>query len=113
MKSTVKKLPGSQVELEVSLEQKDFQPYWDQVYQEALSSVQLKGFRPGTAPKEMAEQAVDKEKVFDQAANQAVHFSLNDTTKGNEWILVDQPYVEVLPSDSGLKYKATLTIFPE
>ncbi|MDP2696075.1 MAG: trigger factor [bacterium] len=114
MKSSIKKLPGSKIELEVSLDQKEFQVYWDQAYQQALSGVQLKGFRPGTAPKEMADRAVDKDKVFNDAANQAVRQSLDELSEENNWTFIDQPQIEVTSSaDLSLKYKATLAVFPE
>ena len=79
MKHTLKKLPDSIVELEVILDHQEFLNYWQPVYDAALSSVHLKGFRPGTAQKDMAEKAVDKEKVFNEAANKAVCSGLRTT----------------------------------
>ncbi|MDO8430056.1 MAG: trigger factor [bacterium] len=113
MKHTLKKLPDSIVELEVVLDHDEFLNYWQPVYDAALSGVHLKGFRPGTAPKDMAEKAVDKEKVFSEAANKAIRDSLQEINEENDWQLIDQPKVEVLESEKGLKFKATLTIFPE
>ena len=117
MKHTHKKLPNSQVELEEVLDHKEFLDYYQPVHDQALSSVHLKGFRPGTAPKELAEKAVDQEKVFDEAVNRAVRENLQEITKDNNWQLIDQPRIEVVDTNPaagmGLKYKATLTIFPE
>mgnify|MGYP001594527413 FL=1 len=113
MKSNFKKLPGSQIQLEVSLDQKEFLPYYQTVYEKALANVHLKGFRPGAAPKEMADAAVDKEAVFNQAAQNAIRWSLDEVTKDNEWVIIDAPKVEVEDAELGIKYKATLTLFPE
>lgn len=126
MKYTHKKLPGSQIELEVSLEQQEFLNYYKPIYDQELSGVHLKGFRPGTAPKELAEKAVDKEKVFEKAVNNAVRENLQEINQENNWQLVAQPKIEILPgldsqsslrqggeSTLGLKYKVVLTIFPE
>lgn len=113
MKNSFKKLPGSQVELEVSLDQKEFLPYYQKAYEQALSRVQVKGFRPGTAPKEMADQGVDKEAVFSQAAQEAIRWSLDEVSKDNDWTIIDSPKVEVEDAQLGIKYKATLTLFPE
>lgn len=113
MKYTSKKLPNSVVEVEVVLEHKEFLNYYQPVYDAALSAVHLKGFRPGTAPKEMAEKAVDKEKVFNEAVSKAVRDNLQEITKENNWQLVDQPKIEVLESEQGLKFKATIVVFPE
>ena len=114
MKSSFKKLPGSKIELEVSLIKGEFLPYFQAVNDEALKSAHLKGFRPGTAPKEMAEAAVDKDKVFSEAVKSAVRWSLDEITKDNEWTLIDAPKIEIKDTgDLGLQYKAELTVFPE
>lgn len=100
--------------MEVSLEQKEFLPYYQQAYDAALKNVHLKGFRPGTAPKEIAESAVDKEAAFNEAGRNAVRWSLDEITKDNEWTLIDTPQVQIEDSkDLGIMYKATLTVFPE
>ena len=105
------------METEVTLSHQEFLNYYQPVYDQALSSVNLKGFRPGTAPKDLADQAVDKEKIFNEATNKAVRDALQEINGDNNWQLVDQPKIEVLESepsaDFGLKFKATLTVFPE
>lgn len=117
MHHSFKKLPGSVIELEVTLDQKEFQGYWQAIYDQAISQVDLKGFRPGTAPKELADKAVDKEKIFEEAVSNVVRDNLKEITQENEWQLIDQPKIEVLESNplagGNFKYKATLTIFPE
>lgn len=114
MKSSFKKLPGSKIELEVVLEQKEFLPYYKEVYDRALAGAQIKGFRPGMAPKELADQAVDREKVFSEAAHNAIRWSLDEISKDNEWTFIDTPKIAIEDSkDLGIKYKAELTIFPE
>src|SRR3990167_11071625 len=113
MKSSFKKIPGSKIEGEVVLDQSDFKPYWDSAFESAMSNVELKGFRPGTAPKELAEQAVDKDKVFEEAARDAVRRTLDDVVEENKWSLIDQPSIELRPAELGLKYKTTLTVFPD
>lgn len=113
MKSNFKKIPGSQIILEVSLENAEFLPYYKAAYDKALARVQIKGFRPGSAPKEMADQGVDKETVFSDAAKEAIRWSLDEVSKDKEWTLIDAPKIEVEDAKDGIKYKATLTIFPE
>lgn len=113
MKHNIKKLPHSVFEVEVELDHKEFLDYWQPVYDAALASVHIKGFRPGTAPKELADKAVDKEKIFQEAVKDAVKENLKRVSEENSWELVDQPKIEVLESPEGLKYKATLIVFPE
>jgi len=108
MKSKFIKKPGSIIELEAELDQKEFQGYWQAAYDNAFSKVNLKGFRPGTAPKELADQAVNKEHVFEEAAHKAIRFSLDEISKDNQWNFIDTPKIELQESPLGLKYKATI-----
>lgn len=127
MKSHFKKLPGSTIVLEVSLDHNEFLPYWQRAFDAACSQVHLKGFRPGAAPKEFAGKAVDREKVFEYAVEEAARKTLQNVAQENEWSIIDRPRIEVFPvpaaetgtatehqqGATGLKFKATLVVFPE
>ena len=113
MKNTINKKPGSIIELGVELTKDEFQEYWQKASDQATSQVELKGFRKGNVPKELAEQSIDKEKVFEVAAQEAIRSSLNSLVKENDWTLVSQPEIEITSSVDGLKYTGNITIFPE
>ena len=117
MKYTSKKLPNSIVEVEANLDHQEFLNYYQPIYDQALSSVHLKGFRPGTAPKDLADKALDKEKIFHEAVAKAAQSVLKEINEDNNWQFIDQPKIEVLDNDplnnKGLNFKATLTVFPE
>ncbi len=117
MKYTSKKMPESVVELEAVLSHQEFLDFYQPVFNHALEHVELKGFRPGTAPKDLAEKAVDKEKVFHEAASEAVRNTLKKIMQENDWQFIDQPNIEISETnpqaDIGLKFKATLSVFPE
>lgn len=95
----------------------EFKDYYDRERDEAVAKIEIKGFRPGTAPKELAEKAIDKEKIFDTAAREAVRRSLDEISKENHWTLIDSPKIEITEAspmgEAGLRYKAELTIFPD
>ena len=116
MKSSFKKLPGSKISLEVTLDTAEFRDYYDAALERALATVELKGFRKGTAPRELAETAVDKDKVFHAATEEAVRRTLHDEGEENKWSLVDTPKIEVAEASPtgnvGLRYTAELTVFP-
>ena len=117
MKYVFKKLPQSVIELEVVLDHEEFLNYYQPELDKALSNVHLKGFRPGTAPKEMAQQAIDKEKVFNEAANHAVHNYLQEICKEKDWQPISQPKADVIEAEPskgiGLKFKVEMTVLPE
>jgi len=112
--------PGSIREVEISLTGDEFETYWKEAHESALEKVSLKGFRKGTAPKELADQAVDKDAVFHTAVEAAARINLKELAEENNWTFIDTPKIEVLEATKktgkekpGLRYKAHLTIFPE
>ena len=115
MKVKDKKLPGSQIELSVTLPQEDFKQYWEIAYEKARMGITIKGFRPGTAPKEMTDAAIDKDKVFNEAIQAAIRDSLREVAEDKGWHVIDQPKIDVTDADpaKGVTYTTTLTLFPE
>ncbi|MHB9019626.1 MAG: trigger factor [Minisyncoccota bacterium] len=113
MKYTHKDLPGSVKHLEVDFSQVEFSKYWETVHSEAVKEVELKGFRKGTAPAEMASAALDKDKVFTEAATRAIREILKEITKEKGWEIVDQPKIDIEEKADGLIFKIDLVVFPE
>jgi len=117
MKSNIKKLPGSKVEAEITIDAPLFKEYWDTAYASAAEEVTIKGFRKGTAPKEMVDRAIDHEKVFEHATQSAIKESLGKVTEEHGWTVIDTPKVEIKEAsptgEVGLSYRAELMLFPE
>lgn len=118
MKTSFKLLKGSKIALEVMLSAEDFKPYWESARQRAIESLNVKGFRPGAAPQELAERLLNKEKILEDAAERAVRESLNSATEEHGWVVVDGPQVKVsempeVAKAGGLAYAAELTVLPE
>jgi trigger factor len=113
MKYTHKDLPGSIKNLEINLSQAEFAKYWEVVREEALKNVELKGFRKGTAPKEMASAALDQEKIFNEAATRAIREILKEITEEKKWEIIDQPTINVEEKGNDLIFKVNITVFPE
>ena len=123
MTTNIEKSPGSLINLEVILSEQEFKSYWEDAHSRAVVNLEIKGFRKGAAPEELARQAIDKEKVFEHAAHEAVRSSLNTIIQEHNWTVIDQPKIEVIEASPlvsagsakklGLKYKADLVVFPE
>lgn len=101
------------MEITVELTKEDFEQYFNNAFNDALKEVDIKGFRKGTAPRELAEKAVDQRAVWEKATNEAVRKTLSGITQENNWIIIDQPQLNILPSKEGLKYSGKLVLFPE
>ena len=97
----------------------DFKPHWERVYNHAASKVELKGFRPGTAPKAMVDAVLNKEAGLHEALQDAVRHTLHDITEEEHWTVIASPKIEItsgeklLEPKGAIAYKAELTIFPE
>ncbi len=117
MKSTSKKLSGSVIELTVTLDEKEFEEYIEHAKEDFRRGVSIKGFRKGNAPKEIADRAINPEAALENAISTAVRKTLHAITEENEWILIDQPKIELKENEKdnlrGLNYIATITTFPE
>lgn len=112
-KTNIKKLPKSQVEVSVSLTDEEFKNYYQPVYDEVAAEITIKGFRKGNAPKEMVAGAVDAEKVFTTAIEEAAKETINELKKEHEWVFIDQPNVEVTNTKEGVSYTVVLTLLPD
>ncbi|MDP2629125.1 MAG: trigger factor [Candidatus Harrisonbacteria bacterium] len=115
MKTQIKEEKNSQLLIEVELSKEDFEPHWEGAYAAAAAKIELKGFRKGTAPQELVDGAIDKDKVFQEALNDGVRESLSEISKEKNWTIIDQPKIEVKETkpDGGLLYSAQITIFPQ
>ncbi len=117
MKSSFKKNSGSEIEVSVTLDAKEFEVYWNRALEEARGKLDIKGFRQGTAPTTLADRYLNKDAVFERAANTAVRATLNSIALENEWTLIDTPKVELLENQKdnelGLTYKTQITILPQ
>ncbi len=113
MKYTHKDLAGSAKHIEVNLTQVEFSKYWDVVYEDVLKEVEIKGFRKGTAPRQMADAAVDKDKVFSEAATRAIREILKEITQEKDWEIIDQPKVNIEEKEGGIIFQIDVIVFPE
>lgn len=90
---TTKKLPGSRVELSITLP-------WDEVEREIGHAVKhlaehhkFEGFRPGKAPREVIEQRLGKEAVLEEAAEHAVSHAYPKALEQEKLEAIGRPQV--------------------
>jgi trigger factor len=113
MKYTHKDLPGSVKHLEINLSGDEFAKYWQISYDKAIKEVNVKGFRKGSAPKEIADKAINKDEVFSGASVDAVREILKQITEEKDWEVVDQPKIDIKEKGKDFIFKIDLTVFPE
>lgn len=113
MKRSIEKLPHSEVKIEVSYTTEEFAPYWERAKERALAGVRVKGFRPGMAPKGLAEAGIDHDKVLQEAVQEAVKGALRAASNEEGLAFLGSPRVEVKEHDKGLAFTIHAAVFPE
>ena len=110
-----KKLPGSKIELKVSLPEGRFQPYLDKALAHIIEHVELPGFRKGKAPKELVLQKIGEFAVYEEAAESAIKETYLKIAEEKNWEPIGKPEVTVrkLAPKNPLEYDVVFEIMPE
>lgn len=115
MKSEIKKLPQSTIEILVEVPQSEMAGFWDLAGQKLAENLAVKGFRPGKIPREIVEKTVGSEKFFNKAAELAIEKTYREIVKKNDIEPVGAPEITVLkisPADD-FSYKLKVAVLPE
>ncbi len=102
-------------ELTVKIEVDEMEKFLDQAAGKLSEEMNVKGFRPGKAPREVVENSFGKEKLWAEAAKFAVEETYPRAIENNELFPISQPEIEFsqLAPGNPLKYKAVFFVMPE
>ena len=115
MKTTVKKLSDTRVEIKVVLDSKDLEPAKKQALERLAKEVKVEGFRQGKVPTDIAAKFIPDNDLNREAADIAVRTTVIDAFTQNEKSPLVIPRVEItkyVPNET-LEYTATADILPE
>lgn len=114
MKREVKKLENSKVEVLVDVDQASWKEAQEKAYKKLAANVEIKGFRKGHAPEELARKSISTEKMIDEAINSMLQGVFNEVLKEEKLQPFARPSVDVTKvSDSELQLKFTIVLAPE
>ncbi len=117
MKVSVKKLEGSQVNLEVSLTSEEFSVYYEIGLNKVLETVEIKGFRKGKVPKDIYLKKFGQGAVYEEAINEAISKTYYEALQKKKVLAVDEPKIDIdyenLALDKPFKYNAIVDVYPE
>lgn len=115
MNFKLEKLPKSKVSLTISIDAEELKKYVDQAIVEITKHVDIKGFRPGKAPKHLVVEHVGQNKINDEVLNSAIEGSYSKIVIDNDIDVVAHPKIEVFKFVPGqeLEYKAEVSVSPE
>lgn len=111
----IKKLPKSQVELQISVPAAEFEKFIDAAAEELSKDVKIDGFRPGKAPRSVVEQKVGAEKILAHGAERAIKKTYVDAVTKNKLDTIGEPKITITKIAVGndLEYKAVAAVMPE
>ena len=116
MKTEIKKLPRSQIEILFEISAEEFQKFIEKAIFELSKDLEIEGFRKGQAPKEVVVQRIGEDRILTLAVQLTVEENYFREILANKFETISQPKIEILSEVSfkkGLTFKAVFTVVPE
>lgn len=115
MKTKLKKLSDSRVELTVTLDAKDLKPAREKALEKLAKEVRVEGFRKGKVPMEVAEKFIPENDLNAEVVDYAVRTTVVPAFQETEKSPLVMPNVNVTKFVPGevVEYTATADIIPE
>ncbi|MBD3238500.1 MAG: trigger factor [Candidatus Moranbacteria bacterium] len=112
---TYKKLPGSQIQVELTIKWSDIEKKLAKVCQDYSQKNPLPGYRAGKAPQEKVLKKIGEQEAIKQAVELAMKQELTQFMVKREIIPISPPHVKPEQAKKGqdLKFQATITQYPE
>lgn len=118
METTVKPLPGSQVQVTITLEPAEVNSFFDKVYQRLSQSGRIRGFRPGKAPKSIVRHVFGEDQIRASAYVQIIEELLPKALESLGRRVLGEPalpaFEEVaLAENTPVTLPITVSVYPE
>ena len=115
MKTELKKLPKSQVEINFELDEQEFAKFVDKALLSFKEQVKIDGFRQGQVPLKMVEEKVGIENLLMEAGDLAVKDAYIKFIKENKIEPVSNPDVKItkIAKGSPMTFMVTVALMPE
>ncbi len=115
MKTDIKKLKSSQVEIDFELTAEEFAKYIDRALLHLQEHTKMDGFRKGHVPAGMVEEKVGKENLLMEAGDIAVKAVYPKFIEENKLEPIGEPEVQIIKIAKGndFLFKVKVTVLPE
>jgi len=114
MKLTVTDTKKYTAYVDVVLSEEEVNAEKEHALDELISSVTVKGFRQGKAPKDIAKDHVDPDKLSNHILNHVLNHAVTQAVTENKYRLLGRPVLENIDAkDKGWTIKLSLPLFPE
>ncbi len=115
MTFTKKKLPKSQIKLEVQLAPDELEDKKQKAIEALAKDVRLEGFRPGHIPLEIAEKHLNETAILGEAARLAIEEAYRTIVEQEHLDAIGEPHVQVLKLAQGnpLEFRIQVALLPD
>lgn len=115
MEYKIKKLPKSEVEIEITLNKEDWEKEVNNAYEKNKGKYNIEGFRKGKAPRKVIEKLYGPAVFYDDAISEAFYNSYVEIASKEETLEpVANPALDVKSVDeNGVVFVATVAVKPE
>ncbi len=115
MKTEIKKISDSKIEIFFELPWPEFSPYLDKAAQNLSENLALKGFRPGKIPREFVEKEIGEGKVLAEGAEVAIKEKYPQVVREKNLEVIGSPQVEILKLAQGnpFSFRIKIEVLPE
>jgi len=114
IKSEIKNLPESQIELTVSVPFEKWKKFIDDAVRDFSKEIKVEGFRAGKAPRNLIEQKVGAGALLEEAANKAIRFFYGEIVKEKKLDVMGKPKATItkLAENNELEFTIVSAVVP-
>jgi trigger factor len=115
MKSDIKKLEKSEIEITIELSELELTPYLTKAAEKISTENKIEGFRPGKAPYEIIKQRFGEGAILNEAVDDIISKSYYEVLKANEIMTIGAPDIKVEKMAPGnpFVFKAKVAVLPK
>ena len=115
MKSEIKKLEKSEIEITIELSEIELTPYLIKAAEKISTDNKIEGFRPGKAPYEIIKQRFGEGAIMNEAVDSIISKSYYEVLKENEIMTIGAPEINVEKMAPGnpFVFKAKVAVLPK
>ena len=115
MKTTVKKLSDTKIEIKITLDAKDLAPAREKAIEQLAKEVKVEGFRKGKVPADVAEKFIPENDLNEAALDFAIRMTALQAFADNKLSPIAIPQINLIKYVPGetVEYTATADILPE
>lgn len=114
MEYTLKKLPKSKAQIEISLQREDFSPFFEKASHNLSQEIEIEGFRKGQVPYEVLRKKIPEDEIVKEAGILALEYFLEEILKKEDLKIIDFPKAQIKKlTFEEIKFEIEIVHFPK